>query len=504
MKNNEKLTIAVATWEIDPFMKMGGLADVARSLSKAVKRLGHDVFVFSPLWSTIRKEELKQLVQTREIIIDKTKKITYSIWRGFLMRDLPVYFIEEPEFISKSKKFYGTGKENRRFLIFDLCVLDALKTLKIKPDVIQCHDWHTGLIPYFLTHRYNNDKYFDHTASVFTIHNLIFQFGRNWWETPLEKKDNGRGALPLFKEKEKIEHINFTKRAIRNADMINAVSEQYAKEIMTKKFGQELHRILRNRQDRVVGIVNGIDYNDWNPSIDPGLIERYDYNSLHKKTKNKIWLQKKLGLTVDPKIPLIGWTSRLTHQKGIELVMEVIEPLLRLDVQLVILGIGQKEYETFFRKVNKKYPKKLVAKSPYVKGPKSSFIYDRDQETRLLAAADMIMVPSWYEPCGLPQLKSMRYGAIPIVSKVGGLADTVENYQTRQGLGTGFVFEKYDSRDMLVAIVRAIENHKHRHIWLTLVRRAMQMSFSWEIPAQKYVKLYRHAQAYKEKNGNQH
>lgn len=496
-KTEDKLKLAVATWELDPFMKMGGLADVARSLTKAVKRLNQDIAVFMPLWSTVNKKKLKLIKEGIELRIDKSKKIKYNIWRGFLMNDLPVYFIDEPEYISKLKKFYNTGKDNRRFLIFDRCTLDAMEKLKFKPDVIHCHDWHTGLIPYFLTHDLRRDDFFKETATVFTIHNLIFQLGKNWWEIPPEKKDSGRGKLPLFSEGEKIEYINFTKRAIRNADMINAVSEQYAKEIMTKKFGQELHRILKNRQDRVVGIVNGIDYNEWNPAKDPSLVANYDYNELHKKTKNKVWLQKKLGLTVDPKIPLIAWTSRLTHQKGIELVMDVIEPLLRLDVQLVILGIGQKEYENFFKKIAKKYPHKIVAKSPYIKGPKSSFIYDRSQETRLLAAADMVMVPSWYEPCGLPQLKSMRYGAIPIVSKVGGLVDTVDNFQTRTGQGTGFVFSKYDSRDMLVAIIRAIENHKHRDTWLRLVRRTMQKSFSWEIPARKYLKLYRQAIAIK-------
>lgn len=485
------LRVAVATWEIDPFMKLGGLGDVARSLSKSLQKIGHDISVFTLLWPTIEKGNLECIRENISLELDESTTIAYNIWQGWLTKNLPVYFIDEPTFIGKYKKFHSTGKDNSRLFIFNACVLDALKVLDIPTDIIHCHDWQAGLIPYFLTHNYVRDEFFANTASVFTIHNLIFQLGTNWWEIPPEKKDNGRGKLPLFSNREGIEHINFTKRGIRNADMINAVSEQYAKEILTKKFGQELHRILKNRQDRVVGIVNGIDYNEWNPATDPGLIARYDYNSLHNKTKNKVWLQEQLDFKVDPKTPLLTWTSRLTEQKGVELVMEIIEPLMRLDVQILFLfGVGQKKYQDFFHKVSKKYPKKFAARSPYIKTKSSSFTYDRNQETRALAAADMLIMPSRYEPCGLPQLKSLRYGAIPIVHKVGGLADTVENFKTRANTGTGFVFEEYDSHDLLVAVVRALENHKHRDVWLALVRRAMQQSFSWVIPAKKYSELF--------------
>lgn len=498
MNNQTKLKIAVAASEVDPYSKSGGLADVVRALSKSFKRLGHDVVVVSPLYSTINKSELREIFPEQTIKLDKTTQINYSVWRGFLMNNLPVYFIEEKKYLSRYKKFYGTSKDNARFLIFDICALDLLKKLNWQPDIIQCHDWQTGLIPYFLTHRYQKDKFYSNTSSVFTIHNLIFQLGHNWWEVPADKKDNGRGGLPEFKKTKEIENINFAKRAIRNADLINTVSEQYAKEILTKKFGQELHRILKNRQDRVFGIVNGIDYNDWNPTKDPGLTVNYDFDSLHKKTKNKIWLQEQLGLTIDPKIPLVAWTSRLTEQKGIELIMDIIDPLLRLKMQMVILGLGEKKYESYFNKIAKKYPNKFAVRSPYIKTDDSSYKYDNKKETQVLAAADIYLLPSRYEPCGIGQLKSMRYGAIPVVHKVGGLADTVDNYQTRSGRGNGFVFEKYDSRDMLVAIVRALENHKHRNSWLGLVRQAMQKSFSWELPAGKYIELFQ--TAIKEKN----
>lgn len=494
-----KLNIVVASSEVDPFTKTGGLADVSRSLSKALKRLGHQVTVITPLYPLIdrKKHKLKKIITEKKLVIDKTRTITYDVWRGYLMHDLPIYFIEESQYLTRYKKMYGTGKDNSRFLIFDLVVLDALKTLNLHADVIQCHDWHTGLIPYFLTHRYAKDPFFSNTASLFTIHNLIFQLGSNWWEIPIEKKDKGRGNLPFFSEREKIECINFAKRAIRNADMINTVSEQYAEEIMTKHFGQELHRILKNRKKRVLGIINGIDYFELNPSTDRGLVANYDFDSLYNKTKNKVWLQKQMGLTINPKIPLIGWTSRLAEQKGIELIMEIIDPLLRLDIQMIILGSGDKKYEKFFKKISKKNPKKLVARSPYMKNGVPSSEFNTEQETQVLAASDIFLLPSRYEPCGIGQLKSLRYGAVPVVHAVGGLADTITDYNPRTGKGNGFMFKMYDSRDMLIAIIRAIENHRHRDCWLSLVRRAMRQSFSWEIPARKYLQLFRRALKYK-------
>ncbi|MGB0757585.1 MAG: glycogen synthase [Patescibacteria group bacterium] len=485
------LTICAVTSEIAPFSKTGGLGDVTRSLSLALNELGHTMYVFSPLYKTINKEKLERVIENEAVAVDDTYTATYSVWKGY-ENSLPVFLIEQED-LSKPESFYGSGYDGKRFLLFDICTTDAMVKLDLHPDIVQCHDWQSGLVPRYIHKKYNDHENFAKTAIIFTLHNLTYQSGNNWWEIPDSKKDNGRGPLPTFRSPAKLECINFAKRAIRHSDMINTVSEQYAEEIMTEKFGQTLHHMLNKRKDKVVGIVNGIDYTHLNPATDPGLIENYDYDALHKKTKNKIWLQEQLGLSVNPKIPLMSWTSRLAEQKGIELLIEIIEPLLRQEAQVVILGKGDKQYEEYFSKLGKKYPKKLCAYSPYIKTETSSFQYDNKQETRVLAASDIFIMPSRFEPCGLGQLKSLRYGAIPVVHKVGGLADTIQNFNTRRGTGNGFVFSTYDSRDMLVALTRAIENHKHRNTWLHLVRHAMQQSFSWEIPAQKYTKLFQKA-----------
>lgn len=490
--STKNLSIIVAASEIAPFSKTGGLGDVTQSLSAALADLGHSVTAFTPRYKTINTDSLTCVYTDKKIQVDTTTTITYSLWKG-TVDTVTVFFIDEPKFISNTEQFYGTGADGLRFLLFDYLTIDALLTLELKPDIIQCHDWQTGLIPYYIKKLFSDKENFAKTALVFTLHNLTFQSGKNWWEIPDKDKDDGKRTLPTLRSRKKIECINFAKRAIRNSDMISTVSEQYAEEIMTEKFGQTLHHLLNKRKDRVVGIVNGIDYTHLNPATDPGLVAQYDFDSLHNKTKNKLWLQKELGLAINPKIPLIGWTSRLAEQKGIELVMEIMEPLLRQDVQLFILGKGDKKYEDYFKKLSKKFPKKLAVDSPYIETAASRFHYDHEQETKALAASDIFIMPSRFEPCGLGQLKSLRYGAIPVVHKVGGLADTIQNFNTRRGTGNGFVFSTYDSRDMLVSLTRAIENHKHRSTWLHLVRKAMQQSFSWEIPAQKYVTLFKKA-----------
>lgn len=487
-----KLKIISVCSEVDPFSKTGGMADVAKSLPKALKKQGHFIRVFTPFYPHIDKSihKLKLIFENIPLFIDESKTTNFSIWQGWLSEGLPIYFIEETNYLSrrypeqkKPSDLYLGFKDNQRFIIFDLAVIESLKILDIKPDIIQCHDWQTGLIPYYLKKRYDNEVRFTNTATVFTIHNLTYQLGGNWWEIPPLERDDERQPLPLFKNENLIKNINFAKRGIANADIINTVSEKYAEEIMTKKFGNGLHGILKQKKHRVFGIINGIDYADWNPSTDPGLIEKYDYDSLSKKTKNKLHLQKLLGLPPDPKIPLIGWTSRLTEQKGIELIIEIIEPLLRMNIQMVILGEGAKKYTDYFAKISKNHSKKIAA----------IFDFNNQKETMVLAGADIFLLPSHFEPCGLAQLKSLRYGAIPIVHAVGGLVDTISDYNPKTGSGNGFVFKKYDSRDLLIAVTRAIVHHSYREKWLRLVRRSMQQSFSWDIPAKKYILIFKKA-----------
>lgn len=489
----KKLQIVHVASEVEPFSKTGGLADVASSLPKATKDMGCKVIVITPLYNEItskRKHNLKLVAKDIKIELSEGVNLEADFWQGELDKNLPIYFIENNKYFGQRKKLYGSKHENARFFFFDLAALKLLKIIKFQPDIIHCHDWHAGLIPYFVKKRFKNDELFKKTATIFTIHNLLFQFGHNWWKVRGNLRDDGHARLPKFEHGPKLERINFAKRAIINADIINTVSEQYAEEILTKNFGQDLHRILKNRKDRLFGIINGIDYHDFNPKTDPGLYKNYGPNSLNKKAENKKYLQKYFKLPVDADIPVLGMVTRITEQKGFDLVMQIIEDVLKLDVQFVIMGSGEKIYESFFKKLQKKYPEKIGA----------HLEFDAKRATSVYAGSDMFLMPSRFEPCGLGQLISLRYGSIPIVRAVGGLADTVTDFNPQTKKGNGFVFHAYGPKSLLIAITRAIENYKYTETWNKLVKNGMEQVFSWEIPAKKYLSLYH--KAIKQQKGN--
>jgi len=480
----KKLKIVHIASEVAPFSKSGGLGDVTRSLPKALKRLGHDLLIITPFYGRlIDKEEYKlELIFSEvEIRLNSQEKIKVNYWRGYLMAGLPIYFVDYPRFFSKHKSLYGSAHENARFLVFDVAALKLISLLKFSADIIHCHDWQTGLIPYYLKTDFRYSKTLKKAKTVFTIHNLIFQLGHNWWLVPADKKDYGRGRLPHLADPN-LEHINFAKRAILSADIINTVSEQYRQEIMTKKFGQDLHRILKNRAKRLYGIINGIDYNTYNPGQDDNLQRKYSPLSHELKTENKLYLQKKIGLKVDKRLPILCTTSRVTFQKGFNLIVKLMPLFLPLDVQLVFMGDGSPEYIQPIKKLQKKFPKKIVW-----------LPFDQKLETLLYAAADLFLLPSNHEPCGINQLIAMRYGAVPVVREIGGLYDTVENFDPRTGQGTGFTFKADDETLFYAAVVRALENYHNSAVWAGLVKRVMSQSNSWEIPAKKYFQLYQRA-----------
>jgi starch synthase len=482
----KKLKIVSIAAEVDPFSKTGGLADVARSLPKAIKRLGHEVIIITPLYGQVidtKKNGLKMIYKNVEVYLNSEDVVYVNYWQGYLMDGLPVYFIENKKYFSAKKTLYGSLHENVRFLIFDVAALKLVSLLKFEATIVHCHDWHTGLIPYYLKTDFRYSKTLSKAKTIFTIHNLAFQLGHSWWEIPNEDKDYGRSRLPHINDP-KIENINFAKRAILSADIINTVSEQYREEILTKKFGQDLHRILGNRQNKLYGIINGIDYKTYNPNNDKGLFKNYDYKKIHHKKLNKEYLQKKVGLPVDLAAPIIALTSRVTFQKGMALVLEIIEPLAKLDIQIIIMGDGEKNYIAELKKYNKKYPKKIVW---------LPFKENQNLETLIYAGADIFLLPSHHEPCGINQLIAMRYGCIPVVRRVGGLYDTVTNFNPRTNRGNGFSFAGFDKYSLFAAIIRALENRQYKNIWRELIVRVMEESNSWEIPAKKYIALYRRA-----------
>lgn len=480
----QRLKIVHIASEVAPFSKTGGLGDVTRSLPKALKRLGQEVIVITPFYGQLidkKEEKLKLVFVNVSLRLNSSEKIKVNYWRGYLMKGLPVYFVEYKQFFSKHKHIYGSARENARFLVFNVAALKLLSLLKFPADVIHCHDWQTGLIPYYLKTDFRYSKTLKKAKTVYTIHNLVFQLGHNWWEIPPERKDYGRSKIPHLSDP-RIEDINFAKRAILSADMINTVSEQYRDEIMTKSFGQDLHRILKNRAHRLFGIINGIDHKMYNPEKDQALLRRYSFDKLSLKAANKEYLQGKIGLTVDRQRPILCTTSRVSFQKGFTLILKIIDSLLKLDLQLVFMGDGSREYIAPIKKLQKRFPGRLVW-----------LPFDQELESLLYAASDFFLLPSVHEPCGLNQMIAMRYGCIPIVREVGGLYDTVENFDPATGRGTGFTFKAEDGDLLYATIIRALENYRHKKAWDRLVKRAMKQSTSWEIPARKYLELYKKA-----------
>lgn len=478
-----QLSVAIISAEITPFSKTGGLADVAHALPKHLRTLGHDVSVVTPHYAFIAQHHA-ELEHVGDAIVRVGKKdYPVRFLRGQLAEQspVPVYFVSQEELFASREKLYGCPDDNLRFLVFNRAVFALFELLHHIPDVLHCHDWHAGLVPNLLALEFRQSPLWRETASVFTIHNLLYQLQGMWYDIPPAKRDRGRGLPPT--EAGKLKTVNFTLRAIKHADAINAVSVRYAEEILTKKFGEGLDGALRRRRQDVYGIINGIDYTIFNPSFDQHIRTHYDWNSLDKKLQNKLEFQKEFGLPRSAETPLIGMAHRLTEHKGFDLIMDILPILLHQPVQLVVVGHGERDYLTFFRQMARKYPQQVAAHLEFSEAVAS----------KIYAASDMFLMPSRYEPCGISQLISLRYGSIPIVHRTGGLADTIADFDPRSGHGTGFVFYNYSSAELLMALTRAIETFKYPQVWEHLTWQAMRQSFSWELPARKYVELYRQA-----------
>lgn len=480
------LRIAIVAAEVSPFSKAGGLADVAHALPKHVQKMGHDVAVVSPFYKFMHEQpwEKKVIGETTVDLGRQSFPVRFYTTQLSAASPVPVYFIDQAELFGNRSRIYAYDDDAWRYAVFNRAVFALFEALGYGPDIIHCHDWQTGLIPNYLRSEFSSLPLFEKTATLFTIHNLLFQMQGMWYETPAAQRDRGRGAPPV--DPRLLRRTNFTLRGIKNADAINTVSERYAKEILTKKFGEGLDGVLRRRKERVFGIINGIDYTIFNPSFDPHLSIHYDWNSLDKKVKNRLRLQSDFGLPQATDTPLIGMAHRLTEQKGFNLVMDILPILMRLGVQLIVVGHGEESYLRFFRQMVKRYPQNVAVHLEFSEAVAS----------RIYAGTDMFLMPSRYEPCGVSQLISLRYGSIPIVHHTGGLADTITDFDPRTGRGVGFVFHTYTGTDLIVALTRAIETFKYPKVWEHLTWQAMQKSFSWELPAQKYVELYKKATKY--------
>lgn len=482
---NEPLKICIAASEVAPFAKTGGLADVAGALPKALRALGHRVAIIMPRYQMVDVERhgLRRLGVSIEVpIAGRIEKA--ELLEGTLDGGVPVYFIEKPSYYDRPA-LYGTTEGDyhdnaERFIFFSRGVLEAIKALDLGPQVLHCNDWQTGLAPVYLKTLYREDSALAGLATVFSVHNLGYQ-GLFWH---LDMPMTGLGwELFTIDGLEFYGKLNFLKGGLMFADVLSTVSETYAKEIQTEEFGHRLDGVLRHRSADLYGIVNGIDYEVWNPATDLHLGANYTPDDLAGKAACKKALQKEMGLPARADTPLVGIVSRLAAQKGLDLIVEAMGRLMALGLQLVILGSGEAVYHEALQEAAERYPKQLGL----------MLGFDEGLAHRIEAGADMFLMPSRYEPCGLNQLYSLKYGTIPVVRATGGLEDTIVDYSEERGEGTGFKFRSYVAEEMVEAVARACRLYSDQKAWGRIVNEAMAQDFSWGASARAYDALYRRA-----------
>ncbi|MDZ7372509.1 MAG: glycogen synthase GlgA [candidate division KSB1 bacterium] len=475
--------------EVAPFAKTGGLADVAGALPKALKEMGHDIRIMMPKYGCIseRKYVLREVIRLREIPVRLGQRQYVVSAKSAFLPDakVQVYFVDYPPYFDRDSLYVNpsTGQDwsdnPERFALFCRAVIEVLKVLHWQPDVIHCNDWQTALIPAYLKTRLQGDPFFAKVSTLLTIHNLAYQgvFDASVAEVidlPPELFQPG-GPLEFYGK------VNFLKAGIVYADAISTVSEKYAEEIQTEEFGAGLDGVLRQRAADIHGILNGVDYTVWNPETDEFIPHKYSASDLSGKLRDKEALLTHVGLAFRPDVPVIGMISRLAEQKGFDILAEAMDSILAMDVQMVLLGTGDPKYHKIFEKFAKKYPSKLSV----------NLRFDEPLAHLIEAGSDMFLMPSRYEPCGLNQIYSLRYGTIPIVRATGGLADTIQDFDPETGRGNGFVFQEYSAAALLDAIGRALKVYQDRTTWTKLVKNAMRQDFSWQASARKYVALYK-------------
>jgi starch synthase len=477
------IKVLFASSEIAPFAKTGGLADVCEALPKALVSLGVAPTLVLPLYQSVKQGtwKLEKVIEALPIRLGADESMA-TILRGWLTEEIPVFFVQQDEFFDRAS-LYGTPEGDyadnaARFSFFSCAVLALTKALDQQWDIIHCHDWQTALIPVYLKTAFSNDPLFGVTKIVLTIHNLGYQ-------GIFPAEDFSRLGLPaqLF-AREGLEfwgRVNLLKGGIVFADQVTTVSPTYAKEILTPELGYGLEKVLQAKAGSVIGILDGVDYSIWNPEDDPSLAAHYSRDDLSGKRACKEDLLKRCRLS--PYLierPLLGMTSRLAGQKGIDLICQVIDRVMAQGAGLVILGSGERRYATSLTKMARKYPRQMAAK----------IVFDEALAHRIEAGCDIYLMPSLYEPCGLSQMYGLKYGTIPVVRRTGGLADTVVEVDAQKKKGTGFTFTDYRPDAFWKAIEKAMQCFTDKELWRQLMQQAMVQDFSWSRSAGEYLKLY--------------
>lgn len=462
-----------------PFIKTGGLADVVGALTPVLKAQGADVRVILPLYAAIPQEYVNQMKLECEFEVELCWRRQYCGIKSLEYQGVTFYFVDNQYYFGRSYIYGLGGDEYERFGFFDRAVIDALVHLDFKPDVVHCHDWQTGMIPALLKIQYAQYPFYQDMKTVYTIHNLQYQ-----GVFPIKAVQDTLGLGDSLFTSDKLECYgcaNYMKAGLVYADELTTVSPSYADEIQTAFYGERLDGLLRARKDQLVGILNGIDVNDYDPAKDPQIYANYDPYHLGGKEICKQELQKELGLEVDPTVPLVGIISRLSNQKGFDLIECVIRELMATGIQLVVLGMGEAKYTNLFSWAESEYPGRLATR----------FAMNHQLAHRIYAGSDMFLMPSQFEPCGLSQMIAMRYGSVPIARETGGLRDTVLSYNKFTDEGNGFTFFNYNAHDMLHTVRRAVHYYNNnRDVWYRLIVRGMTGDYSWYSSAGKYMALY--------------
>ncbi len=472
--------IAFAASECVPFSKTGGLADVVGALPQALAAAGHQVSVYVPLYRQTKLADPHTVVRSITVPFDDRYRFC-SVVSGGSHGGVKFYFVDYPPYFDRDA-LYGTKSGDypdnaERFALFSRAVIEASKVIGV-PNVFHCHDWQSALVPIMLRTLYAEDPVFRDVATVFTIHNMGYQ-----GLFPPE-------VLPLLmlpwdlftiSKMEFFGQINFLKGALVFSDFVTTVSRKYSQEIQTTEYGFGLEGVLRNRAATVSGILNGVDYAEWSPQADKFIVANYSPENLAGKAKCKPDLLAAFGVdNADLKLPVIGIVSRFAAQKGFDLISQVMDRLAREEMIIVALGTGDKEYEEMFLRMHKQFSNKIAVK----------VAYDNTLAHKIEAGADMFLMPSRYEPCGLNQIYSLKYGTVPIVRATGGLDDTVETWDARSGKGTGFKFSEYNGESLLLTIKQALHAFRDPTSWQMLMKNGMNRDFSWNASARDYARIY--------------
>lgn len=470
------MNILFATSEAVPLAKTGGLADVAGALPKALNACGADVRIVMPKYEEIPESYLLEFRLIAEFQVRFGWRNQYC---GLLSAQIDgvTYYLIDNEFYFKRRGLYGYGDDAERFVFFCFAVMEAVRYMSFHPQIVHCHDWQTGLIPFLLRTRYAFDPAWSYAKSVFTIHNLKYQ---GLFSMDLIKELTGAGDDMFVPDKLEFHGAaSCMKGGLVYADKLTTVSGTYAQEIQTPYFGEGLDAMLRYRSSDLVGIVNGIDEELFDPMNDAALHTPYR-NSSSRKRKNKVELQREMGLTESADIPLIGIVSRLVEQKGFDLIAAVLEELLQEEVQLVVLGAGERKYEELFRDAANRHPQQAAL----------WLGYSDSMARRIYAGSDLFAMPSKFEPCGLSQLIALRYRSVPVVRETGGLKDTVQAYNEYTGEGNGFSFANYNAHEFLFSLKRALSVYRQEEEWKRIVENGARADYSWSSSAKAYMNVY--------------